>query len=234
MSALVCLFMLFIGINFLNADIVSAGLPEYHHLFPQAFRGDFGRLGIDVDDFTIVLSKEAHRGSGGGIQYSPSNWNATWKKFLARNPNASQTELYVQAQKMLKDSGAAGKYDFYDYRTRRLSKATLAGAPAMAVSSNWFLSLSAKIGSLAMRLLGGFGWGRTLLAFFAGGVGTMVLGWFGIKASHPATIGVGLLCCIIGILLIIFAIWFILLLYQLVILPIIVAIIAIIKTFFES
>jgi hypothetical protein len=225
--------MLFIGISFLNADIVNAGLPEYHHLFPQAFRGDFARLGIDVDDFTIMLSKEAHRGSGGGIQYSPANWNATWKKYLARNPNASETELYAQAQKMLKESGAAGKFDFYNYQTKQVSKAAIAGAPAMAVSSNWFLSLCAKIGSLAMRLLGGYGWGRTLLAFFAG-IGTTVLGWFGIKASHPTTVGVGLLCCIIGILLIIFAIWFILLLYKLVLLPIVVALGAIIKTFLES
>ncbi|MCQ2974136.1 MAG: DUF2380 domain-containing protein [Bacteroidales bacterium] len=177
------------------------GNVEYHHIFPRQFSSEFQAKGINVDDFTIAVTKKDHRGAGEGIQYNPTNWNAEWEKFLTENPNCDASECYSKAQQMAYDSDLAGKFDFYNYNTKKLSEATVAGNTALvATATNGILGFFGALGNFLIKLFGGFSIGSCIIAFLAS-VGSGFLGWFGMKVEHPVAVGAGFVVMIIGILL---------------------------------
>lgn len=204
---------LIIGLCFLFAgcgtSILPDGAVEYHHIFPRQFREEFARQGINVDDFTIALTKKDHRGIGKGLQYVPTNWNDEWNQWLQTNPHFTQKDAAAKAKDMLNEAGCKGEFHFYDYNTKKLSNATVGGASAMFICSNsWFLNVCGKLGYWLLKVLGGSNIGGQILALLAV-IGSTVLGLFGIKAEHPVTIGVGLVCIILGILGIVGIVFFV-------------------------
>ena len=203
----VCLFL--IVISFMGCDsgvlgeLVSSGQVELHHLFPNQFRDDFARAGLNVDDFTIALSKESHRGAGKGLQYIPTNWNEEWRKFLIENPNPTQRQLYNKAEQMLSNAGGRGEFNFYNYGTKLRSTGSLAGSSALTCMGNIkFWRFFGTIGNWLIQRFGGYKFGAILISFLAS-IGSIVLGFFGIKVEHPVAVGVGLIVCIIGIIVLV-------------------------------
>jgi hypothetical protein len=171
----------------------DGGKMEVHHVFPQQLRGEFLKIGMDVDDFGIRLTKADHRLAGG---LHSQQWNKQWIEFFKLNKSPSKEEVMKQAEGMLKKSGFIGKLAFVRYSG--VDKGLKTGE-IIADHSNWFLQLAEKLGTLLTALLGGTSLGTLFLSFFAA-VGSMVLGLFSCKAEHPALVGVGFLVCIFGLM----------------------------------
>jgi RHS repeat-associated protein len=77
---------------------------ELHHFLPRQFEKQFARAGLDIEKFTAYLSQAEHRLNPDGLHTaSGGNWNAVWKDFFEKNPNASAAQILTQLQKMLKD-----------------------------------------------------------------------------------------------------------------------------------
>ena len=57
---------------------------DTHHLLPREFKEDFQRAGLDIEEFTMPLSKERHRlKKGPGIHTNAGgNWNREWREFF--------------------------------------------------------------------------------------------------------------------------------------------------------
>ena len=176
------------------------GYVEYHHIFPRQYAEVFQEKGINVDDFTVALTKKDHRGKDVGIQYNPNNWNAEWEEFLTANPEASPQECYDKAQEMLQEAGFRGKLEFFNYQTKEESGASIAGNTAMVVTAaKGFWGFCGKLGNWLIRLFGSYSYGGVIIAFLAS-LGSTVLGWFGIKVGHPVAVGVGFIAFIFGII----------------------------------
>jgi RHS repeat-associated protein len=85
--------------------------PEFiqrHHVLPQQFKSWFGKQGIkDIDAYTIEISSQTHLKGvhGSGLGNLPGNWNQQWNEFIKTNPNASPSEIFNQAERMLKQYG---------------------------------------------------------------------------------------------------------------------------------
>jgi len=64
--------------------------PEHwHHEYPQQFRGQFARAGIDIDapqNGRVIPAREHLRMHGQG-------YNADWAGFFAQRPNATASEI---------------------------------------------------------------------------------------------------------------------------------------------
>ena len=195
------------------SNLITDGATEFHHIFPRQFREQFAQKGIDVDDFTIALTKKDHRGMGKGLQYVPTNWNNEWNDWLLANPDFTQKQAAEKAQTMLRKAGCKGEFKLYNYNTKQLSKASVGSAKDFFVcSNNRFLKICGKLGYWLLKVLGGSSIGGQILAVLAA-LGCAVLGLFGIKAEEPVAVGVGLICLILGIIafigLIIFVKWLI-------------------------
>ena len=65
-----------------------------HHIYPQAFRDEFKRIGINVDDFTITIPADKHIGANG--IHTVFDWNGEWFDFFENLPEASLTEPQQQ------------------------------------------------------------------------------------------------------------------------------------------
>lgn len=181
------------------SDLVINGATEYHHIFPRQFNEQFAQKGINVDDFTIALTKKDHRGIGTGLQYVPKNWNNEWNSWLLSNPNFTQKQASEKAQSMLREAGCKGEFEFFNYNTKQLSKASIAGSSGFFIcSENAFLKFCGKLGYWLLKIFGGSKIGGQILAILAA-IGSSVLGFFGIKAEQPVAVGVGLVCLILGI-----------------------------------
>ncbi|HMX24700.1 MAG TPA: DUF2380 domain-containing protein [Blastocatellia bacterium] len=88
------------GVLLLKGGLSFGKLFPKHHIFPQALRGVFRNAGINIDNYTIRLSRALHQsihGNRGGP------WVNAWREFFRQNPNATAEEIYKQAGKMLYD-----------------------------------------------------------------------------------------------------------------------------------
>jgi hypothetical protein len=72
-----------------------------HHVFPQQFRQEFGKLGIDIDRYTLQMPQGVHS------EIHSMGWNADWEEFLAGGPTAA--EAYDFAANMMHE------YDLFRY-----------------------------------------------------------------------------------------------------------------------
>ena len=63
--------------------------------------------GIDIDEFTVEMTKAAHRlKAGRGIHTKDGgNWNKVWREFRAKYPNATREQMMNQAKQMILDFG---------------------------------------------------------------------------------------------------------------------------------
>jgi hypothetical protein len=79
-----------------------------HHVLPQEFKAWFKRQGIkNIDDYTVEISAQTHLKGvhGRGLGNLPGQWNRKWSDFIRTNPNASPSEIFNQAEDMLKQYG---------------------------------------------------------------------------------------------------------------------------------
>lgn len=89
---------------------------EDHHIFPQAFQEWFEQHGIDIESYTIALTKAAHRLKPGGLHIkSGGNWNAAWKRWIEEHPNATPQEIINQGKKFLIEFGVGAGDVFSDF-----------------------------------------------------------------------------------------------------------------------
>jgi len=91
---------------------------EWHHIFPQQFRDDFHKIGIDVDRWTILLCAAEHRGKDAGIHRKDADYNGQWHDFFHQDifdkplTDADAKRMAKQAEDLaieqLNDEGKAG------------------------------------------------------------------------------------------------------------------------------
>jgi RHS repeat-associated protein len=75
-----------------DENAAQAGI-ENHHLFPQQFRDEFAKIGINIDDYIAPVAFEKHRGASTGIH---PEWNRRWKEYLKRNPDKAEALRYMR------------------------------------------------------------------------------------------------------------------------------------------
>jgi len=80
-----------------------------HHIMPRQFEKFFGARGINIDEFTVsvdhaVTHLKAIHGRG-NMGQMPGRWNTVWGDWIKANPNATATEIYQQAGRMMDDFG---------------------------------------------------------------------------------------------------------------------------------
>jgi hypothetical protein len=89
---------------------------EDHHIFPQAFQEWFEQHGIEIESYTIALTKAVHRLKPGGLHTkSGGNWNAAWKKWIEEHPNATPQQILNQGKKFLAEFGVGAGDVFSDF-----------------------------------------------------------------------------------------------------------------------
>jgi hypothetical protein len=79
-----------------------------HHVLSQQFRSWFKSRGIEnIDDYTVEISLQGHlRGvHGNGLGNMPGKWNTKWAEYIKANPSATPSEIFYQAETMLKEYG---------------------------------------------------------------------------------------------------------------------------------
>jgi uncharacterized protein RhaS with RHS repeats len=81
-------------------EIVTAPI-EVHHLLPRQFKAFFSEAGLDIEEYTMKLSRDAHRTNPSGLHTkSGGDWNGVWKKWISENPNATQEQILGQLDAM--------------------------------------------------------------------------------------------------------------------------------------
>ncbi len=95
-----------VGAGILAAgELVSAPI-EVHHLLPRQFKGVFSKAGLDIEDYTMDVSKSAHRLNPAGLHTkSGGDWNGVWKSWLGENPSATRDDILGQLETMKTDFG---------------------------------------------------------------------------------------------------------------------------------
>ena len=82
---------------------------EIHHLYPQQFREQFEKAGVDIDaeESQTILPKSLHTGAPDGVHAGPyeNSWNGQWDNFFQNNPNPSKQQIIDQLAKMRAATG---------------------------------------------------------------------------------------------------------------------------------
>jgi hypothetical protein len=88
-----------------------------HHIFPQKYRPNFEKLGIDIDKYTVSLGQNTHlRGIHGKGSFGlAGKWNDRWKAFFQQNPDATAKDTYQFAGKLM-DEYKLNKEILHGYR----------------------------------------------------------------------------------------------------------------------
>lgn len=188
--------LFFVAISLLSISGCSEGNKEIHHVFPQQFRGEFEKMGIDIDKYGIALTKETHRGVGGGLH--SMGWNKKWAEFFTFNKSPTESQAMKHLEVMLSESGFQGEQQFVNYGGAANGMKT--GVVVLVKSQNRLLQVLGSLGEKFINLFGDTTFGSSLISFLAT-VGVTFLGFFGIKIEHPVAVGVGLVVSIIGFLL---------------------------------
>jgi hypothetical protein len=102
---------------------------EWHHIYPQEFRPEFGKIGIDVDKWAIPLCAEDHRGKDAGIHRKDADYNGRWHDFFyfddptldrpltKKEAKAKSSDAVDLATELLNDEGKAGpEYEVCPYK----------------------------------------------------------------------------------------------------------------------
>jgi hypothetical protein len=206
-SRLLFLFVMIMSVGFLISCGDGINQPEYHHIFPNEYRSQFEKIGINVDDFTIKIPFSQHRGAGTGIHTMQPHYNDVFGKYLESNgqrfagmpQGQAQKEVRNYAEKLLSERGLRGEYEYYRYNPNsqgNLSGAKIAGSgAALTVGKGGFLTLCSKISKFFLRI------GGNIVGFLIH-LGITVAGIFGIKLGEDSPFAL-----ILGIVTVILAIF---------------------------
>ena len=85
------------------AEACNVSAIDQHHIFPQQFRPDFERIGVNIDDYTLRIPKQLHQ------TIHSSGYNTQWQSCLQANHNVTKTQLISQAENMLGGLGLTGR-----------------------------------------------------------------------------------------------------------------------------
>jgi len=164
---------------------------EYHHVFPQQYRNYFEQRGIDIDKYTLKLTKEDHRGSLNSLH--SNGWNKQWAEWIENHPNASKKEIFNYLNKMLSKNGYQGNtLTFYDYKSKK---------PVGTIEvkyDNVFYYILGSLGKLLRSICGGED--SPCYQFFQF-IGILIASMFGIRLGGDSAAGLGLAAIIAIILL---------------------------------
>ena len=110
------IIFIFLTSHYVVADNTASSGYEYHHIYPQQFRAEFEKIGINIDDYTIKILKKYH------IKHKAIN--KEWEEFFEEHKNPTKKEAEKFAIKMLKkynfkDEKDIGVVDFYNYITKK-------------------------------------------------------------------------------------------------------------------
>ncbi|HEX2652930.1 MAG TPA: DUF2380 domain-containing protein [Xanthobacteraceae bacterium] len=75
---------------------------ERHHLLPRRFESNFARCNLNIENYTNYLWRPDHRLLPNGLHTGPNNWNAQWRVFFDKYPNAREPQIMEQLNRMLK------------------------------------------------------------------------------------------------------------------------------------
>ena len=78
---------------------------ERHHLLPKQFENYFKRADLEIEEYTVDLSRSDHRLKPDGLHTGPDNWNSVWKKFIDDNPVPDKDRILQQLDKMMRSAG---------------------------------------------------------------------------------------------------------------------------------
>ncbi|MEQ1901408.1 MAG: RHS repeat-associated core domain-containing protein [Devosia sp.] len=94
-----------------------------HHIFPQQLSAFFRSHGVDVDAYTVTLGETTHlRGvHGAGLGRMPGGWNAEWRDWITKNPDATPPDIYAKAGEMM-DGYGPSSYEIHQTENRTMSK----------------------------------------------------------------------------------------------------------------
>jgi len=166
---------------------------EIHHVFPQQFIHEFQAIGIAVDDFGIILTKEEHRGSNG---LHARGWNQQWAAFFTHHQKPTHKQIMMHLQKMLRQAGFLGRVQFVQYRGANRGEKT---GEIIVTHANFVLQFLAHFGISLVKLFGATSLGNLLLSFVLAS-GLIVVGALATQAKHPLAVGFGMISLIFGIL----------------------------------
>lgn len=79
---------------------------EHHHLLPLAeeFQEHWARAELNPKDFVVIMPAKYHRYKPLGLHTGSDNWNAQWRRFFQRNPNAGREKILEQLDRMIEQS----------------------------------------------------------------------------------------------------------------------------------
>ncbi|MDA8064621.1 MAG: DUF2380 domain-containing protein [Thermaerobacter sp.] len=88
----------------------STQVLERHHLLPKQFIKEFKKVGLDVEDYTVRISRAMHRLKPGGLHTGTNRWNARWAKFFEeRNGRYSAEDVLKYLDELKKEFGKPWK-----------------------------------------------------------------------------------------------------------------------------
>jgi hypothetical protein len=100
---------------------VPVGKAEEHHVFPKKFKEYFtdsamGRK-ININQYVLPIDREVHHLTHGKSGFF-DDYTAQWADWIAKNPDATEQQVFEQAGKMMDDFGLSlGKIK--NYRRRK-------------------------------------------------------------------------------------------------------------------
>ncbi|WP_437874700.1 RHS repeat-associated core domain-containing protein [Sorangium sp. So ce513] len=98
------------GVPQAPAALLATVKTQRHHIFPQKFKSFFQARGIDIDKFTVEISRGHHLNSvhGRGDMVMPGRYNQRWVEFIEANPNATAKEIYQFGGRLMDEYGLGG------------------------------------------------------------------------------------------------------------------------------
>jgi RHS repeat-associated protein len=96
-------------------QLMLAG-PHDHHIFPEEYREEFRKIGIDIDFYTVTIPADKHIGKNG--LHKKLDYNNEWYDFFYGGEKATQEKAAVLASWLLKRAGLddPNKYPRHPYR----------------------------------------------------------------------------------------------------------------------
>jgi hypothetical protein len=78
---------------------------EKHHLLPKQFIDFFKRAGLNIEEYTMEISKQEHRQSPGGLHTGTENWNKIWADFFKETLAPTRDQILNQLGRIKKVFG---------------------------------------------------------------------------------------------------------------------------------
>ena len=194
MKKITLIFLLFLFSFVFVFSIVHSGkasqyVPaeyEYHHIYPQQFRSEFEKMGINIDKYTIKILKKYHK--------NHKAINKSWEEFFAKHKNPTKAEVEEFAKAMLKKYNFGGEKDigkipFYNYLTRTKTGEFIDMAPSFFTKIlDFFGEFKGAINDISVAIGIFFAW-DTISSIFTWIGGGIVSAWTAIWGAMLAVGG---------------------------------------------